>query len=487
MSYPRLAARLYGAPLLIMPEKAKILEEVFRAHLAGTAPKVRAMDDSDAAESDEQRAARIHQERCQHFAGIALQRRDDKPYALTSSGIALVPALGTLIQRGSWMDSMSGLTSYDMLASLLDRSMSDPDVRGVMFEYDTPGGEVPGAFELQSRIAAAAGRKPIWAHANEMALSAGYLLASGAQQVHVAATGHVGSIGTVMLHVDQSKRDAQMGYSYTFIHAGARKVDANSHAPMSDRAKAWAQGEVDRTYTMFVEAVAKSRGLSVDAVRKTEAAVLNADDALEAEFIDGVNTLADSVMLLERELASPGSTLFTGTRMAAGLHTKSNLGGTTMKNPTTAAISILAALGVNAEAVSDANGVKLESAILQALEPARTEAKAEGAKDGEVKGQAAGVKAERERVRGLLMHAESKDRLGLAMSLAFETDMALEQAAKVLAAAPKQAGSGALAALMADVKNPKVGADAPDDLGAGLPRIDTNAIYRRFNPSAEQA
>jgi ClpP class serine protease len=220
MAYSRLAARLYGAPLLITPEKAKILEEVFRAHLVGTAPKLRAMDDDYGSESEEQRAARVHQERVQRYAGIALQRRDDKPYALTQSGIALIPAMGTLIQRGSWMDSISGLTSYDMLASLLDKSMADPDVRGALFEYDTPGGEVPGAFEFQARVAAAASRKPVWAHANEMALSAGYLLMSGAERAYVAKTGMVGSIGVVMLHVDQSKRDAQMGYAYTFIYAG---------------------------------------------------------------------------------------------------------------------------------------------------------------------------------------------------------------------------------------------------------------------------
>jgi hypothetical protein len=160
MAYSRLAARLYGAPLLITPEKAKILEEVFRAHLVGTAPKVRAMDDDYGSESEEQRAARVHQERVQRYAGIALQRRDDKPYALTQSGIALIPAMGTLIQRGSWMDSMSGLTSYDMLASMLDKSMADPDVRGALFEYDTPGGEVPGAFEFQARCRAPPAASP---------------------------------------------------------------------------------------------------------------------------------------------------------------------------------------------------------------------------------------------------------------------------------------------------------------------------------------
>lgn len=486
MALSRLAARLYGAPLLITPEKAKILEEVFRAHLLGTAPKVRAMDDGYAGESEEQRALRVHQERCQRYAGIALQRRDDKPYALTQSGIALIPAMGTLIQRGSWMDSVSGLTSYDMLASLLDKSAGDPDVRGILFEFDTPGGEVPGAFELQARIAAASARKPLWAHANEMALSAGYLLASGAERLYVAQTGAVGSVGVVMLHVDQSKRDSQMGYAYTFIYAGDRKIDANSHAPLSPRAKSWAQGEVDRTYAMFVDAVAKGRGVEAAAVRATEAGILNPEQARAADFVDDVATLSQTVGLLEAELLSPGSTSYTGTRMAADGSTQQNNPEVHMKAASPAATLILAALGIAMESVSEANGAKLEAAIVQGGESGRTQARAEGVKEGETQGTAAGVKAERERVKGVLSHAEAKERIGLAMSVAFETDMSVDQAAKLLASAPKQAGSSALAALMADVKNPKIGASDGLDQPAAQHRMSSTAeVYARFNQRPE--
>jgi signal peptide peptidase SppA len=484
MAYARLFARLYGAPLLITPEKAQVIEAAFRAHLAGALPAQRAMED-EPGETEEQRAARVHQERCARFAGVSLQRRDDKPYALTTSGIALVPALGTLIQRGSWMDSLSGLTSYDMLGSLVERAMADPDVAGMVMEFDSPGGEVPGAFELQARIAAANGRKPVYGHANEMALSAAYLLASGAKRVYGAMTSHVGSIGVVMLHVDQSKRDAQMGYSYTFIHAGARKVDANPHAALSPAARAWAQAEVDRTYGLFVDAVAKSRGLSADAVRATQAAVYSPDEAQKLGLIDGTRTFAETIQELEGELALASSVVFTGTRMAAG----PLQGEEPMRNPSPVAMAVMAALGISAESVSEANGVKLESALSGAIDPKLVEAKAAGEKVGEDKGKAEGQKtgtaAERERVKGILAHAEAKDRIGLAMSLAIETDMPVDQAAKVLAAAPKQAGSGTLAEMMAKVPNPKVGADAVADQAAGHARIDTNAIYKRFNERPE--
>jgi hypothetical protein len=66
MRYPHLWARLYGAPLLIHPDKAKVIEEVFRAHVLGTgdARKPKAMEDDYPAETPEQRAAPIQSERC---------------------------------------------------------------------------------------------------------------------------------------------------------------------------------------------------------------------------------------------------------------------------------------------------------------------------------------------------------------------------------------------------------------------------------------
>lgn len=91
--------------------------------------------------------------------------------------------------------------------------------------------------------------------------------------------------------------------------------------------------------------------------------------------------------------------------------------------------------------------------------------------------RAEGVKSVRERARGILTHAEAKDRQQLAMSIVFETDLTVEQAAKMLTAAPKQIKGGALASLMAGIKNPMVGVDADINLGARVPGISTAEIY----------
>jgi signal peptide peptidase SppA len=476
MRYPHLWARLYGAPLLIWPDKAKVIEEVFRAHVLGTAAP-QAMED-EPAETPEQRAARIQSERARTYSGIALMNKPEKPYALTASGIALVPVLGSLVQRGSWMDAMSGLTSYDRLASLVDAAVADPEVRALLLEIDSPGGEAGGIVEMAARVRDASMKKPTWSAANGMAYSAAYWIAAAAERVYAPITGGVGSIGAVAMHVDQSKRDKMMGYTYEFVYAGAKKVDLNSHQPLSDRGRARLQSEVDRFYELFTADVARDRGLTAEAVKATEAGLLTPPEAAAGGFIDGIATLRETVALLEQRLQQQPQPGMNGARMAASrkVHSQTTKKGTTMKL-TPAATAIVAALGLSAESMEAAQIEALEAAAGKIAADAKAEGKSGAEKSAEA-GRAEGAKAERERIAAVLGCDEAKDRAKLALHLALETDSAPEAAKKLLAAASKDApGASGFAAAMAQIKNPKVGVDGED---AGAPQAratSVNEIY----------
>ncbi len=81
---------------------------------------------------------------------------------------------------------------------------------------------------------------------------------------------------------------------------------------------------------------------------------------------------------------------------------------------------------------------------------------------------AAAASAERTRVQGILQHAEAEGRGKMAEHLAFSTDMSVEQAGALLAAAPKEQAanldaSTALDKLMAAEEQPNVNAAAGGD------------------------
>ena len=184
---------------------------------------------------------------------------------------------------------------------------TDPAVRAILLEVDSPGGEAAGVFDLSDLVYEARSLKPVWAVGDEEAFSGAYAIASAAERLIVPRTGGLGSIGVVAVHVDRSARDAMEGFRATTVYAGARKNDFNPHETLKDGARRTLQVEVDRVYALFVDTVARNRGLTVDAVRATEARLYFGEDAVRAGLADEVGTLRDALAALAVTLAEPRS------------------------------------------------------------------------------------------------------------------------------------------------------------------------------------
>ena len=276
---PHLAARLFGTPLLVHRAKLDVILAVLGERLNLSAPA----------------------------ADLAIPVPRITP--AQPPGIAVIPIHGTLVKRVLGMEAASGLTSYGGIAQEIDAALADPLVQGILLDIDSPGGEASGSFELARQIRHAATQKPVWAVANDAAYSAAYALAASAQRLIVTETGGVGSIGVIALHIDQSAKDAQEGYRYTAVTAGAHKNDFSPHHPLSDEAKAELQAEVDRLYGLFVEHVTAMRSLNADAVRATEAGLYFGANAITAGLADAVSSfetaLADFSLFLSARNHKP--------------------------------------------------------------------------------------------------------------------------------------------------------------------------------------
>ena len=102
------------------------------------------------------------------------------------------------------------------------------------------------------------------------------------------------------MHFDQSGYDAKQGVKYTLIFAGARKVDYNRHAKLSDRAYTEAVAYVNKTYDLFVNTVARNRGMNPGSVRGTESGLFYGEDAVKAGLADGVRTFDEILLELKQ-------------------------------------------------------------------------------------------------------------------------------------------------------------------------------------------
>jgi ClpP class serine protease len=268
---PHLAQRLFNRPLAILPDKAELVMATL-ADRFGVTRLFNARGEAVALAPEE-----------------IGEPASYKPYEVVE-GVAVVPIEGTLVHRLGCLHPYSGMTGYDGIRRLFGMAWDDPEVRAIVLDIDSPGGEVAGCFDLVDAMYAAreTGEKPVWAILNECAYSAAYAIASAATRVIVPRTGGTGSVGVIAMHCDISRALTAAGITVTLITYGARKADGADVAPLSKEARARAQADVDAMGDLFVATVARNRGLAPAAVRATEAATFLGEASVAAGFADAV-------------------------------------------------------------------------------------------------------------------------------------------------------------------------------------------------------
>lgn len=276
--FPLISQRLFNRPHLIHPEKAQML----MAALAGRLGIAR-LDITD-------------RNGVRTLAGddmaVMIANFDDEPARYRGydvhEGVAIIPVEGTLVNKLGTLRPYSGMTGYDGLRVCFLNALADAEVKAVVFDMNSPGGEVSGCFDLVDLIAEAAGTKPVWAILDDMACSACYALASACDRIVLPRTGYAGSIGVCCMHVDYSTWLENEGVAVTLIHAGAHKVDGNPYEALPAPVRKDIQTEIDKLYRLFVDTVAANRGMDAEKVRATEARVFMGQDAVSAGLADAV-------------------------------------------------------------------------------------------------------------------------------------------------------------------------------------------------------
>jgi len=235
--------------------------------------------------------------------------RSNRSASNAPKAVAVIPIHGSIVPKANMFTDISGATSVADLRSMFADAMNDPDVGSIVFDVDSPGGQVDLIPEFAADIRAQRGRKPMLAVSNTMMASAAYWLASQADEVAVSPSSMTGSIGVFAAHDDLSEAQAKLGVKTTFISAGKYKTEGNSAEPLTEEAQAHIQSLVDDAYMAFTGDVAKGRCVTVADVRNGfgEGRVLTAKAAVSAGLADRVATLEQTISRAASQAMPVGS------------------------------------------------------------------------------------------------------------------------------------------------------------------------------------
>ncbi|MEG7535425.1 S49 family peptidase [Vibrio cholerae] len=384
-------------------------------------------------------------------ASFSPRRSTERSYQVVN-GIAIVPISGTLVHKYGYIRPISGMTGYDGVDYRIREALSDPEVKAIMLDMDTPGGMVAGCFDLADKIAEWRKVKPIWSLGYDMHCSAGQMIASACSRRLITQTGVAGSVGVIMAHTNIEKMLDQQGVEITLITAGSHKADGHPYASLPKEVKEKWQKELESNRQMFANKAATYMGVDVKQILATEAETYEGQAAVDVGFANEVVNGLDAIQIMSDHFKHSKTTVDMGAAMSV-----------VDPNVTSAAQP-----SATAPAPQPAASVPANDA---ASAPTQAPAQSASQEDSDT-----AAKAERARCMGILALPEAEGRRELAMHLASNTSFSVEEAKGVLAVAPQATNDNNTAVLAA--LGAEHGALLGQDVGTGEASEEQKNISR---------
>ncbi len=222
-------------------------------------------------------------------------------------GIAVVPLIGTLVDE---VDPFGmryfGEHSYQVFERDYATAIADGNIKGVLLLCNSPGGSAVGVTRAAQLVFNSRGSKPVFSYCHHITASACYYIAAAADRVLTHDDAMIGSVGTIYVHMEQSKRLEEFGIKANVITHGERKADGNPYEPLSDGARAALQRMVSSYGEPFEQDVARFRGVDVSTVREQygQGEAFRGNVALQRGMVDATVQNFDAAMASLRERVS---------------------------------------------------------------------------------------------------------------------------------------------------------------------------------------
>lgn len=359
---------------------------------------------------------------------------DNSQSAVVRDGVAIIPVTGPIFRYANMFTRISGATSTQVLATDIQAALDNPQVRGIVLNVDSPGGEANGINELSDLIYAARSKKPIKAYVGGMAASGGYWIASAASEVIIDDTGMAGSIGAVVEVKLGDDKESGKRYQIVSRNAPNKRPDLSTEGGRAKIAET-----IDALGDVFAAKVARNLGV-------------DPEDVPAMGDHGGIKMGAAAVEAgLAHRLGSLESVIADLARPAANQQRKPS-----MQVKTTAELRAAIEAGADPLTIEIAEPVMSEPVDVDAI-------KAEASQ--------AAVTAERERIKGI--NALAAAGFEEEVQTAIDTGLSVEATALSLYKASQDRGV-TLGAIKSDAKS--AAAASPKD-GTDKPTISAKSIW----------
>jgi protease-4 len=172
----------------------------------------------------------------------------------------------------------------------------DPRIRAVVVRIDSPGGSVGPSQEILEGMQTLRKKKHVLASMGSIAASGGFYIAMGGEKIFANPGTLTGSIGVISEFPNVSGLLKWAGVDMRTITAGKLKDAGSPFREMSTEERSYFQAMLDDVHGQFIGAVAESRKLPEDEVKKiADGRVFTGRKAKDLKLVDELGGLQDAV------------------------------------------------------------------------------------------------------------------------------------------------------------------------------------------------
>ena len=224
----------------------------------------------------------------------------------SSAKVAVIPLDGVISfgEKGSLGDSM-----VEDFKDALQQAENDRQVRAVVLQVDSPGGEITASDVLYDAICRLARHKPVVVYFNSLGASGAYYAACGANWIMCNDTTFTGSIGVIISTLNYRDLFGKIGLESVVFKSGKFKDMLSGTRVMTPEEQAYIQGIVMQSYDRFVGIVARSRKLDEKSLREgvADGRILTGTDAFASRLVDELGYIEDAFDKAAELGGSPGA------------------------------------------------------------------------------------------------------------------------------------------------------------------------------------
>ncbi len=205
--------------------------------------------------------------------------------AVIRGGVGIIPVRGPLFKRANLMTEHCGATSYETVLRDFHQMLASDEVKSIVLDIDSPGGEANGCSELADHIFEARSQKPIAAYIGGTGASAAYWVASACDRVFASDSAIIGSIG-----VQSALRSEKNEGEIRFVSSQSPNKNRD---PATEGGAREVQAVIDGLAEVFISKVARNRGVGRETVLEKfgQGSVFVGAEAERRGLIDEITTL----------------------------------------------------------------------------------------------------------------------------------------------------------------------------------------------------